>query len=75
LIITAFKVSENHPQNLILRFYECHGESSSLPTLNLKSEFFTLGNPVDLLERNILPTVNPIAPWKISTFQVITQER
>ena len=44
----AFKPSEDNPQQLILRCYECHGE---IAELSLQSNLgLYLGNEVDLLE-------------------------
>lgn len=67
LIITAFKVSEDDSKKIILRFYECHGETVEL---GLESEYFRLGEAVDLLERKVNEEVGKIAPWKIASFEI-----
>nr|WP_225938760.1 alpha-mannosidase [Kovacikia minuta] len=75
LVLTAFKQSEDSPNEWILRCYECHGESAQLnfqSDLNLKLE-----GQVDLLERAIGPdpsqTLNfRMQPWAISSFKVMT---
>ncbi|WP_138502412.1 alpha-mannosidase [Nostoc sp. PA-18-2419] len=77
LILMALKPAEDNPQQLILRCYECHGETAELC---LQSDLgMSLGNTVDLLERS--PTTVPefsseqqiltIQPWKIASFKVI----
>ncbi|WP_370143955.1 glycosyl hydrolase-related protein [Chroococcidiopsis sp. CCALA 051] len=69
----AFKPSEDEPQELILRCYECHGDPAQLDlqnTLNL-----SVADNLDLLERPI--ATNPadriaktILPWKIVTLKL-----
>ncbi|MEA5552835.1 alpha-mannosidase [Anabaena cylindrica UHCC 0172] len=68
LILMALKPSEDNPQKFIIRFYECHGKTAEL---SLQSDFFTLGEAVDLLENPINQEVQKIAPWKIATFAII----
>ncbi|MDH6076433.1 alpha-mannosidase [Chrysosporum ovalisporum FSS-45] len=69
LILMAFKPSEDHPQQFILRCYECHGK---IAELSLQSDLrLSLGNEVDLLEFNSSGQQNLIIqPGKIATFQV-----
>ncbi|MBW4554999.1 MAG: alpha-mannosidase [Trichormus sp. ATA11-4-KO1] len=73
LILMACKPAEDNPQQLILRCYECHGETAEL---SLHSDLgMKLGDTVDLLERASTTTVSSshkatIQPWKITTFQV-----
>ncbi|MEA5516336.1 alpha-mannosidase [Nodularia sp. UHCC 0506] len=69
LILMAFKPSEDNPQQLILRCYECHGE---IAELSLQSDLgLYLGNEADLLEFNSSEQQNLIIqPKKIVTFQV-----
>lgn len=68
LVLMALKPAEDHPEQLIIRCYECHGETAEL---HLQSDIgLTLGNAVDLLERPLgefSPSV--IQPWKIVSFQ------
>ncbi|MHC5598033.1 MAG: alpha-mannosidase [Nostoc sp.] len=75
LILMAFKPSEDDPQQLILRCYECHGETAEL---SLQSDLgLNLGNTVDLLERSSSTEFSfgqqnlTIQPWKIASFKVI----
>ncbi|MEH2048333.1 alpha-mannosidase [Nostoc sp.] len=75
LILMALKPSEDNPQQLILRFYECHGETAEL---SLQSDLgLNLGDRVDLLERSSNTEFSSrqqnltIEPWKIASFQVI----
>lgn len=75
LILMALKPSENDPQQLILRCYECHGETAEL---SLQSDLgLNLGDTVDLLERSSttefssLQQILTIQPWKIASFKVI----
>jgi alpha-mannosidase len=84
LMLTAFKQSEDSPDEWILRCYECHGEAAELnfsSSLNL-----SLGQAVDLLERptdeiNVegqtaaigFAVSNRIAPWKIASFKVVSR--
>ncbi|MEH1826224.1 MAG: alpha-mannosidase [Nostoc sp.] len=75
LILMALKPSEDNPQQLILRFYECHGETAEL---SLQSDLgLNLGDRVDLLERSSSTEFSSrqqnltIEPWKIASFQVI----
>ncbi|MBD2098142.1 alpha-mannosidase [Trichocoleus sp. FACHB-591] len=77
LILSAFKQSEDHPQQWILRCYECHGQPAEL---RLKSDLgLAIAHPVNLLEQAIEPENSSgtlqstqIAPWKIATFKVST---
>ncbi|MBN3894612.1 MAG: alpha-mannosidase, partial [Nostoc sp. NOS(2021)] len=75
LILMALKASEDDPQQLILRCYECHGETAEL---SLQSDLgLSLGDTVDLLERSSTPEFSSgqqiltIQPWKIASFKVI----
>ncbi|MEH1841730.1 MAG: alpha-mannosidase [Nostoc sp.] len=75
LILMAFKPSEDDPQQLILRCYECHGETAEL---SLQSDLgLNLGDRVDLLERSSTnefssgQQILTIQPWKIASFKVI----
>ncbi|MEH2457495.1 alpha-mannosidase [Nostoc sp.] len=75
LILMALKPSEDDPQQLILRCYECHGETAELA---LQSNLgLSLGDKVDLLERSSTiefssgQQILTIEPWKIASFKVI----
>ncbi|MHC0065420.1 alpha-mannosidase [Nostoc sp. UIC 10890] len=75
LILMALKPSEDDPQQLILRCYECHGETAEL---SLQSDLgLNLGETVDLLERSSTTEFSSgqqiltIQPWKIASFKVI----
>ncbi|MEH2253994.1 alpha-mannosidase [Nostoc sp.] len=75
LILMALKPAENDPQQLILRCYECHGETAEL---SLQSDLgLNLGDTVDLLERSSTTEFSSqqqiltIQPWKIASFKVI----
>ncbi|MBC1236042.1 alpha-mannosidase [Nostoc sp. 2RC] len=76
LILMALKPAEDDPQELILRCYECHGETAELC---VRSDLgITLGNTVDLLERSAADAAQfssgqqilTIQPWKIASFKV-----
>ncbi|MBD2242758.1 alpha-mannosidase [Nostoc sp. FACHB-888] len=74
LILIALKPSEDDPQQLILRCYECHGETAEL---SLQSDLgLNLGDTVDLLERcsttkfSSQHQILTIQPWKIASFKV-----
>ncbi|MBG1267106.1 alpha-mannosidase [Nostoc sp. WHI] len=75
LILMALKPSEDEPQQLILRCYECHGDTAKL---SLQSDLgLSLGDTVDLLERSSTTEFSSgqqiltIPPWKIASFKVI----
>ncbi|MEH2451815.1 alpha-mannosidase [Nostoc sp.] len=75
LILMALKPSEDDLQQLILRCYECHGETAEL---SLQSDLgLNLGDTVDLLERSSTTEFSSqqqiltIQPWKIASFKVI----
>ncbi|MEH1922579.1 alpha-mannosidase [Nostoc sp.] len=75
LILMALKPFEDNPQQLILRFYESHGETAEL---SLQSDLgLNLGDRVDLLERSSSTEFSSrqqnltIEPWKIASFKVI----
>ncbi len=75
LILMALKPAEDDPQQLILRCYECHGETGEL---SLQSDLgLSLGDTVDLLERSSTTEFSSqqqiltIQPWKIASFKVI----
>ncbi|MEH1882520.1 alpha-mannosidase [Nostoc sp.] len=74
LILMALKPSEDDPQQLILRCYECHGETAEL---SVQSDLgLNLGDTVDLLERSSTTEFSSqqqiltIQPWKIASFKV-----
>ncbi|MEH2336777.1 alpha-mannosidase [Nostoc sp.] len=75
LILMALKPSEDDLQQLILRCYECHGETAEL---SLQSDLgLNLEDTVDLLERSSTTEFSSqqqiltIQPWKIASFKVI----
>jgi alpha-mannosidase len=79
LVLTAFKQSEDNPEQWILRCYECYGEKASL---SLHSDLgLTIKQPVDILEeltqtsREFVEgeTFN-ILPWKITTLSTFDLE-
>ncbi|HTL90639.1 MAG TPA: alpha-mannosidase, partial [Leptolyngbya sp.] len=65
LIVSSLKQSEDHPDDYILRCYECHGEPAEL---NLKGDF-ELCESLDLLERPIEISAQ-IQPWQIRTYKL-----
>ncbi|MCM0592164.1 MAG: alpha-mannosidase [Gloeotrichia echinulata IR180] len=75
LILMALKLAEDEPKQVILRCYECHGETAEL---FLQSDLgLTLGDPVDLLEHSSATTellseqqIFTLQPWKIGTFKL-----
>ncbi|MBW4489599.1 MAG: alpha-mannosidase [Trichocoleus desertorum ATA4-8-CV12] len=76
LILSAFKQSEDDPQQWILRCYECHGQPTEL---TLHSDLgLAIAQPVNLLEQATASldqdtsAVVQIAPWKIATLQIST---
>jgi alpha-mannosidase len=79
LILMAFKLAEDNPQQWILRCYECHGEAAQF---RLHSDLgLAIAHPVDLLERSPeTPQPVPkgesftIEPWKITSFAVTHTE-
>ncbi|MEH2348380.1 MAG: alpha-mannosidase [Nostoc sp.] len=77
LILMALKPSEDNPQELILRCYECHGETAEL---SLQTDLgLHLGDTVDFLERSSNTEFSSgqqiltIQPWKIASFKVIPE--
>lgn len=67
LVLMALKISEDAPNQWILRCYECHGqEATTAISNNLQLK---LSQPVDLLEKETNQE-NPreIQPWKIQTW-------
>ena len=75
LILSALKQAEDHPNQWILRCYECHGEVAKL---DLQSDLeIAIAHPVDLLERSPHPLDSAngqafeVGPWKIASFSVI----
>ncbi|AFY33594.1 alpha-mannosidase [Calothrix sp. PCC 7507] len=79
LILMALKPAEDEPKQLIMRCYECHGETAEL---SLRSDLgLSLGESVDLLERSHIATefsskqqILTIQPGKITTFKIIPEE-
>nr|WP_290221811.1 alpha-mannosidase [Trichocoleus desertorum] len=77
LILSAFKQSEDDPQQWILRCYECNGQPAEL-TLHSDLDL-AIAHPVNLLEQATaslgqvegVATVQ-IAPWKITTLKIAT---
>jgi alpha-mannosidase len=72
LILSTFKQSEDHPDEWILRCYECHGQSANL---ELKTDLnLTQFGPIDLLERPLLTPhsslLTSFTPYQIRTFRL-----
>ena len=77
LILMALKQAEDDGQQLILRCYECNGETAQL---SLQSDLgLILKDTVDLLERSQArefssgQQIFTIAPWKINSFKIIPE--
>jgi alpha-mannosidase len=78
LILMALKPAEDNPKEIILRCYECHGNTAQL---TLDSELgLNLGDAVDLLERSSVKSefssrqqILTIQPWKIITLTIIPE--
>jgi len=73
LILMAFKPSEDNPQELILRCYECHGDTAQLDLQNNLN--LSVAEDLDLLERPLATnsadcTARSISPWKIVTLKL-----
>ena len=76
LIIMAVKPAENDPNQLVLRCYECHGQSAQMQfqsNLNL-----TVQQPVDILERPLSGSEQPksepqIGPWQIRSWVLVEE--
>ncbi len=75
LILMALKPSEDDPQQLILRCYECHGETAEL---SWQSDLgLNLADTVNLLEHSSTTEFSSgqqiltIQPWKIASFKVM----
>jgi alpha-mannosidase len=66
LILMALKQAEEDPHQWIMRWYECHGESASIPVTHpLHLDHL---HPVDLLERSLPELTSPqnqISPWQV----------
>jgi alpha-mannosidase len=62
----ALKQAEEDPHQWIMRWYECHGESASIPVTHpLHLDHL---HPVDLLERSLPELTSPqnqISPWQV----------
>ncbi|QIR41646.1 alpha-mannosidase [Tolypothrix sp. PCC 7910] len=74
LILMTLKQAEDDSQQLILRFYECHGDAAQL---SFQSDIgLILGDGVDLLERSTTTKFSSeqeilnIQPWKIASFRM-----
>ncbi|MDZ7960027.1 MAG: alpha-mannosidase [Aulosira sp. DedQUE10] len=79
LILMALKQAEDDSQQLILRCYECHGDTAKL---SLQSDIgLILGDPVDLLERSTITEFSSekqiftIGPWKVSNFKILPESK
>ncbi|MBD2138549.1 alpha-mannosidase [Anabaena sp. FACHB-1237] len=71
LILMALKPREDNLEKYILRFYECAGETA---VLCLRSEFFRLGEVVDLLE-NVIEggkNIQDVQAGKIMSFELLS---
>lgn len=72
-MLTAFKPSEDNPNQWILRGYECHGSSGQLNWQNglgttLKQVLNPSATRLNLLEQPTSEAVGPISPWQIATY-------
>ncbi|BAY12554.1 alpha-mannosidase [Calothrix sp. NIES-2098] len=77
LILMAFKQAEDDSQQLILRCYECQGDTAEL---SLQSDIgLNLTAAVDLLERSTATEFSfrqqifTIQPWKVTSFKIIPE--
>ncbi len=75
LILMAFKQSEDNPQQWILRFYECHGETAignftSDIGLNVTESVDLLERPLPTSEFSCLTKTFTVKPWKIASCEV-----
>lgn len=67
LVLMALKQAENHPNQWIMRWYECQGESATLTFHNHLHLY--LQQPVDLLEQPVSVTQQDLcSPWKITSY-------
>jgi len=67
LVLMAFKPTENCPDQWIMRWYECHGESSTLTFCN--HLHLQIQQPVDLLEQPVSGIQQDLySPWKIASY-------
>ncbi|NJR62778.1 MAG: alpha-mannosidase, partial [Cyanobacteria bacterium CRU_2_1] len=78
-ILTAFKQAEDHPEQWVLRGYECHGQTAKLSwqnSLGLLTDSLdsTTWRSTNLLEQPNVddrannPEETAIEPWRIATF-------
>jgi alpha-mannosidase len=74
LVLSAFKRSEESPDQWIVRCYESHGQSATIdwssgfsPILGQRLNVQAVKS-ANLLERPTTQAPSPIAPWKIATF-------
>ncbi|WP_299488960.1 alpha-mannosidase [Acaryochloris sp. IP29b_bin.137] len=73
LILMAFKVSEDNPQQWIMRFYECHGKTANI-TINHNLDL-RLHELTNLLEKHISKAnQEQLSPWKIQTALWVAQQ-
>ncbi|RUR75532.1 alpha-mannosidase [Chlorogloeopsis fritschii PCC 9212] len=75
LVLMALKQAEDDPEQLILRCYECHGETAELFLQNNLG--LSLEDSVDLLECSSstsnskkIAQKNTVNPWKIASFKL-----
>lgn len=76
LILMALKQAEEDPNQWMMRWYECHGESASIPlTHPLPLDH---PHPVDLLERSLPALTSPqnqISPWQVVSIAFQDQQQ
>ncbi len=78
LILMALKSAEDNPKDIIMRCYECHGDTAEL---SLQSDLgLSIGESLDLLERPHVSNefsseqqILTIQPWKITTLNIIPE--
>ena len=77
IVLSALKPSEDNTNEIILRFYESHGEAATLKItdqLNIFSEDSAQPREADLLESSIRASqLNEIKPWQIATYRTKSQ--
>jgi alpha-mannosidase len=69
LMLMTVKQTEDHPNEWLLRCYECHGEA--VVVAGVSDVGLELGERLDLLERAIDLPIEHIKPWQVATFRLL----
>ena len=70
LILMAFKRAEDQPQHWVMRWYECHGDSTPITFSNQLD--LHLQQPINVLEQpDVQGSKERVSPWQVASYLLL----